>query len=165
MITSLSQLELSLYRYIQYSRQFPLQVRDFIPFLTNYQGNDWKKYKFTSTNSASYQKQLIPSRLSVNTYFDIFLIHWPPGFQSKIHNHAENGCCLKVLQGTLQESRYQLNSLDNSMTPLETNELPTNNVSFLSNEIGVHSISNPMTEWAVSLHVYSPQNFITTYFP
>ena len=31
-------------------------------------------------------------------------------------------------------------------------------------DIGVHSISNPGVDWAVSLHIYSPQQFVTTYF-
>ena len=33
----------------------------------------------------------------------MFLINWPIEYQSNIHNHADYGCLMKVLQGNLQE--------------------------------------------------------------
>ena len=71
MITSLSQLELALYRYIQCTKQFPLQVRNFIPFLTNYQGKDWKEYVLNIedfvgySNSRTFNKFINPKKIKL----------------------------------------------------------------------------------------------------
>ena len=177
MITSLSHLELCLYRYLQITSRFPIDVKNFTPFLQNYQGDDWKQYTKSIDKTPlqnqpfSYNKQLITSSFNQQNYFDTFIICWPPGFASPIHNHAKNGCCLKVLEGSLVETRYHYPSSKPDRTHnqspfklIDTTKLDTNRVSFLSNDIGVHSISNPGVDWAVSLHIYSPQQFVTTYF-
>ena len=41
-----------------------------------------------------------------NDLFDVYIIIWNIYERSNIHNHAENGCWLKVLKGTLEENLY-----------------------------------------------------------
>ena len=179
MISSLTQLEICIFRYIQATNRFPISVKNFIPLLKNYAGDDWKQITHlidnttdtTTKNTDTYKKFLLPSYISFNKYFDRFIICWPPGFSSPIHNHADNGCCLKILQGSILETQYKytptIHNNHNNTSPfqlLQETKLSKNDVSYLDNSIGLHSIANPGTNWAVSLHIYSPQNFTTTYY-
>jgi len=38
--------------------------------------------------------------------FDMIIITWAGGNQCKIHNHPDNGCSVKVLDGDVIEERF-----------------------------------------------------------
>lgn len=123
--------------------------------LKKYSDNDWKKY--IKINEKTYNREKIYDC----DLFDIYIITWNIGQKSLIHNHAENGCILRVLQGELVETMYDYN-----LNFLETNIFDDleNNISYMDNTIGLHKIENNGVEIAVSLHIYSPPNHITKYF-
>jgi cysteine dioxygenase len=123
--------------------------------LINYTKNDWEKYITLDINKKVFNKLLIYK----NNLFEIFLILWPSNTSSKIHNHSKNGCFLKLLKGDIKEQLY-----DTKLNFLYSNILNENYVGFLKDDIGYHSITNLGDTLAISLHIYSPPNFITEYF-
>jgi len=109
-----------------------------------YNGNDWKKYcKFCNV---SYKRNLV----YINDLFDIYVICWNINQQSPIHDHASNGCIMKILKG---EVNQQLFTSDvKFIKQIVNNE---GNVSYIDNDIGLHKIINSNNK-TISLHVYSP---------
>ena len=47
-----------------------------------------------------------------NEKYEIYLICWNKKQISKIHDHPENGCILKVLKGELIEYRYDTKKIE-----------------------------------------------------
>jgi cysteine dioxygenase len=76
--------------------------------------------------------------------------------ETKIHNHSENGCLLKILEGNMVEEIY-----DKNFVLQENNNLIKDNVRYIYDSIGIHKMKNK-EENTISLHIYSPPNFIPT---
>ena len=94
--------------------------------------------------------------------FEIFLITWAPRAESKIHNHAPQGCVMKLLSGALLETKFDSVSLGTIGSTVHTTCTKT---SFIDNNIALHSICNQSTDsYTLSLHVYSPPNYISQTF-
>lgn len=108
----------------------------------------------------------IKFKLFENKHLESYLIFWDPYSKSPIHNHATNGCYLKVLNGNLLEKKYSY-QFKNEVCILKENNidiLNNNEISFIDNTIGYHKIYNPNSFTVSSLHVYSPPNYITSVF-
>lgn len=121
--------------------------------LETYLEVDWKE--FIKINENDYNRNLVYK----NNFFEIFIITWNVNQKARIHNHAENGCWLKLLQGQIKEDIY-----DNKLNIITTRILSENSISFMKDDIGLHSIHNIGNEISVSLHIYSPINHNTNYF-
>lgn len=122
--------------------------------LKQYRTNDWENY-LDKSKLNKFQKNLIHR----DTNFEIFLINWPVEYESKIHNHASNGCLMKILQGNLQEKIYS-----NQLDLLENNIKNEGDISYIDDFIGYHSINNDRDFNANTIHVYSPPLHETDYF-
>lgn len=121
--------------------------------LREYQGNEWKNYlNFTDKK---YGKKLV----HCDKQFEIYVLSWKPGQKSGIHNHSEYGCLMKVLDGSLQENIYS-----NQLDLLDIRDYSKNEVTYIDNSIGYHSIENPCYKNSVSLHIYSPCFHKTEFF-
>ena len=105
--------------------------------------------------------------------FTLLLLCWNPGRESPIHDHPCDGCWVKVLQGQVQECRYDDYDPEENITPSSasaSNEFPMKTLQCISDEIykggelsyitdsmGYHKVGNPSgTIPAVSMHLYSP---------
>ncbi len=122
--------------------------------LEKYIGNDWKKYINIDLNKYSKYK------LFDNNNLEIFIITWSNKQIAPIHDHSQNGCWLKVLCGELQEKIF-----DHNFNLKKINTLKTDEISFMKNNIGYHSILNEKEkEIAVTIHVYNPPNHKTNFF-
>ena len=95
--------------------------------------------------------------IKVNDKFDIYILIWNKCI-TKIHNHAKNGCIMKVLKGSLLENRF-----DEKLKKISSNKIDENSISYIDDSLGYHNIQNNK-ELCVSLHIYSPPNFNTLYF-
>ena len=127
------------------------QIRDLI---NSYDGDDWKNYIIK--NETTYNK----IKVFETDIFDIYIISWNIGQKSKVHNHPEIGCWLKVLQGSIQEKIY-----NSKFELIKYNTQKIGDISFMKDEIGYHSVHNVENHLSVSLHVYNPPNFkITSFF-
>lgn len=122
--------------------------------LAAYDGDDWKQYvEFSDTH---YKRNHISK--NTNDYLEFVLICWLPDQGSIIHDHPENGCLVKVIQGVLREDIYVSND-DESYTYTHTINNERGNISYMEKSSIVHKISNPTIMPSVSLHVYSPPKF------
>ena len=144
LISNLRKVDIS-----NYHKLFRYQV-----FLKQYKSNDWLNY-LDKSKVNNFQKNLIQR----DENFELFLINWPIEYQSNIHNHAENGCLMKVVQGELQENIYS-----KQLDLLETKFKTKGNVSYIDDSIGYHSIYNNNDFTSSSLHVYSPPLHKTHYY-
>ena len=101
---------------------------------------------------------------------------WNPSGASAIHDHARAHCVMKVkssineftslcsqppkiLKGSLKERLYETPPEGSRRPPglVKEAQYAENQVTHISDQIGIHKISNPSaTEFAVSLHLYTP---------
>jgi cysteine dioxygenase len=90
------------------------------------------------------------------------LLCWNPGRESPIHNHPCNGCWLKVLQGSIKETRYVENddvSGDGNgpLRCISDHDHEVGQIAFIEDSMGYHKVGNPSNvEPAVTLHLYCP---------
>lgn len=113
----------------------------------------------SATSLTHKGKGLEKTRLFKNDLCEVMLLSWEPGYTTLPHDHAANGCWLRVLQGSLTEVRY-----DSDLVQQQVTALPAGTISFMSNEFGYHAIFNDSSTVTWSLHVYSPPGHHTTYF-
>ena len=144
LISNLRRVDIS-----KYNKLFRYQC-----FLNNYRSNDWLHF-LDKTKINNFQKNLIQR----DNNFEMFLINWPVEYQSNIHNHADYGCLMKVLQGSLQENIYS-----KQLDLLETKFKTKGNVSYIDDSIGYHSINTLNDLSSVSIHIYSPPLHKTDYY-
>lgn len=83
----------------------------------------------------------------------VLLLCWAPGQASKIHDHGQSNCGLRVLSGRATETVYQ-GTVDacvpSEQTPLEPGAIRVNPGTY------IHRIENDNAEPLITLHVYSP---------
>ncbi len=122
--------------------------------LEKYNGNDWKSH--IKISDVYYHKEYILT----NDDFEIVIITWNTSQQSKIHDHATNGCLMSVLSGELEETRF----CKHTIQPFEINKLCVGKINYIDNNIGYHMIQNNTPNIAVTLHIYSPPNHCVKIF-
>ncbi|KAF1832209.1 cysteine dioxygenase type I [Decorospora gaudefroyi] len=141
--------------------------------------SEWSKYVFCSEHMP-YTRNLVDKG---NGKSNLLILVWGPGKKSPIHDeyladllidalpqetcrHAKAHCIMKVLKGSLIETRFaaptavQINANeDRPMVKTRETTYSENGVTYMADTLGVHRISNPHpTEYAVSLHLYTPPN-------
>lgn len=102
-------------------------------------------------------KDYVRIPIKMNEKFDIYILVWKKCI-TKIHNHPSNGCLMKILEGKLIENRF-----DKKLNKISTQKLNKNKISYIDDSICYHNIQN-MDDISISLHIYSPPNFVTSYF-
>ena len=101
----------------------------------------------------------IKIKIYENDLFDVYIIVWNSYEKSKIHNHAENGCWLKVLKGKLEENLY-----DSNLNCINRKTIKEGDLSFIKNSIGYHNVVNLENQKALTFHIYSPKDHKTDYY-
>ncbi|KAF9741975.1 hypothetical protein PMIN06_006432 [Paraphaeosphaeria minitans] len=121
----------------------------------------WSKYFFPSQHHA-YTRNLVDKG---NGKSNLLILVWSPGKSSPIHDHANAHCIMKVLKGSLVETRYAWPTIhlnekeDHPLQTISERMYEGNDVTYMSDRLGLHRISNPNpNEYAVSLHLYTPPN-------
>ena len=120
--------------------------------LQAYKGDDWLPFAHPNP------QELVKTRVYLSETLEILLLSWPASYSTLPHDHADNGCWLKVLRGQLVETRYSTD-----FAPQPCANLRENEISFMSNNLTTpyHSIASPELTW--SLHVDSPPFHKTRY--
>ncbi|KAG9191197.1 cysteine dioxygenase [Alternaria panax] len=122
--------------------------------------SEWAKYFFPSQHHP-YTRNVVDKG---NGKSNLLILVWGPGKKSPIHDHAQAHCIMKVLKGSLTETRFATPTKDDienqrPMTKIHEINYKKNEVTYMADTLGVHCISNPHpTEYAVSLHLYTPPN-------
>ncbi|CAJ0931071.1 unnamed protein product, partial [Mesorhabditis belari] len=125
----------------------------------------WRKYEFWDPKRMKYYRNLVARWPGCQA----IILCWPEGIISPIHDHSNSSCFVKVFQGKLLETRYKMPTriLDESekttvadrcrMEEIGKTEYALNDVSYMTDEQGLHSMHNPShSEGAISLHLYFP---------
>ena len=111
---------------------------------------------FNNEEIVSNDFRYIRKKLASNNNFDVYLIKWLPYCESAIHDHPENGCIYKILDGEIIEEVYSKN-----LNVIDTNYYIKSNFGKIHDDIGYHKMINKSNKECISLHVYSPSNYKT----
>jgi len=89
-------------------------------------------------------------------WYYLLVLCWRNGQRSPIHDHAGSSCGVRVLRGTLTETRFEL-AANGHVKAVASRDLPAGSV-LGSADGDLHQVSNlqPGTADLVTLHVYSP---------
>lgn len=144
--------------------------------LLSYKSNIKEWHKFAKFDRYKYTRNLVDAG---NDKFNLMILCWGEGHGSAIHDHSDSHCFMKILQGELVETRYQMpdsdetnnNSVDNVGRIEDESEnfdgeqlkesgkstMALNDVCYINDNLGLHRVENPShTDSAVSLHLYCP---------
>ena len=127
------------------------EFKDCTELLSRYKGNDWKEYKLECKKN--YKRKLIHR----NKRYEIILISWYTNQSSPIHDHAENGCVMRIMEGMLKEIQYCTETLDK----LGESIYQKDHVTFIDNNKCFHKITNIDKNMTYSIHIYSPPCYKT----
>lgn len=118
--------------------------------------NKWSKYAF-SDRSKGYTRNLVDEG---NGKSNLLVLVWTPGKGSPIHDHGNAHCLMKILKGDLTETRYAFprNDEQGPMEVISEKTYKENAVAYMADELGLHRVSNRGSDFAVSLHLYTPPN-------
>lgn len=113
--------------------------------------SEWASYAFVDS-SRPYTRNLIATD---NETFTLLLLCWNPGKESPIHDHPCDGCWLKVLEGSVQECRY-----DHDLKCIADDTYTEDQIAYITDNMGYHKIGNPSHgvtgKITVTLHLYAP---------
>ncbi|OAA61377.1 cysteine dioxygenase [Cordyceps fumosorosea ARSEF 2679] len=118
---------------------------------------NWAKYAFGDA-SRGYTRNLVDEG---NGKSNLLVLVWSPGKGSPIHDHGNAHCLMKILKGNLTETRYEFPQEGEPSGPLNIITEKTykeNQVAYMADELGLHRVSNRGSDFAVSLHLYTPPN-------
>lgn len=96
-----------------------------------------------------------------NDFMNGCFILWKPNSKSLIHDHPRNGCYFRPLTNGLKEYRYM--DFDDYIIKTQTKELYCNEVQYIHDQLGFHSMENKTKYIVPSVHFYSPPKFTPSY--
>ncbi|OTB05504.1 hypothetical protein M426DRAFT_72818 [Hypoxylon sp. CI-4A] len=117
--------------------------------------NEWSMYAMAD-EKIPYTRNLVDEG---NGNANLLVLVWTPGKASPIHDHGKAHCLMKILRGGLTETRYDtpVDSDDEKPMPIKSERtLKENAVAYMADELGLHRMSNQGSDFAVSLHLYTP---------
>lgn len=121
--------------------------------IETYTGKDWINY------IDNHPHGLNKNRVYLSSNIEILILSWKSNYKTLPHDHSKNGCWLKVLKGTLSEKLYNHNFNLTCKSIIYQGD-----ISFMSNDIGYHSIANETENTTFSIHIYSPPLHKTKYY-
>ncbi|KAJ2906316.1 uncharacterized protein MKZ38_002032 [Zalerion maritima] len=135
-----------------------VDVEHLTKLMEEYASNEreWSRYAF-GDHSRGYTRNLVDEG---NGKSNLLVLVWTPGKGSPIHDHGNAHCLMKILKGDLTETRYAFPSGDKEepMQVMSEKTHKENAVAYMADELGVHRVSNRGSDFAVSLHLYTPPN-------
>ncbi|KAI1376931.1 RmlC-like cupin domain-containing protein [Hypoxylon crocopeplum] len=135
-----------------------IDVEDLTHIMERYASDskDWSKYALADASMA-YTRNLVDEG---NGKANLLVLVWTPGKASPIHDHGNAHCLMKILRGNLTETRYDFpdGDKDKPMQVKSEQVHKENAVAYMADELGLHRVSNQGSDYAVSLHLYTPPN-------
>ncbi|CAJ0608762.1 unnamed protein product [Cylicocyclus nassatus] len=134
-----------------------VDVDEVIKTMESYKSNEDEWRRFAAFDEHKYTRNLVDVG---NGKYNLMLLCWGPGMGSSIHDHTDSHCFVKMLDGTLLETRYDWPNEDDKEAPLKKismNRYEVNGVSYMNDKLGLHRMENPShSDSAVSMHLYIP---------
>jgi DMSO/TMAO reductase YedYZ molybdopterin-dependent catalytic subunit len=108
-----------------------------------------EQIRFSDRN---YQRNLVRE----GDCYNVWVMCWKNGQRSPVHDHASSACAVRVLRGTLTETRYEL-APNGAARAVGSRDLGPGGVCGTQNS-DLHQIANFQAGGAdlVTLHIYSP---------
>jgi len=167
MNTFTSAVELACHMKDLFASKGDVCVGEISELLHNYTANpdnekDWRQYCFS--NDIHYTRNLIFS----NDTFELMVLYWKPGQETRIHDHAASRCWASTLAGETTESVYIPYYASDEKPSTDPNVCPdfilsnkavhkVGDVGYIEDDLGVHKLGNNSCEHdAITLHLYSP---------
>ncbi|KAL6860182.1 hypothetical protein ACO1O0_004208 [Amphichorda felina] len=127
--------------------------------MRDYDGSDnkWSRYAF-GDSTRGYTRNLVDEG---NGKSNLLVLVWTPGKGSPIHDHGNAHCLMKILRGNLTETRFEFPESEEGegpMTVIAKKTYKENQVAYMADELGLHRVTNEGSDFAVSLHLYTPPN-------
>jgi cysteine dioxygenase len=122
--------------------------------IKEYNTKDYKELIEFST--VTYNKVYVYNTLE----FDLVLICWKKGQNTKIHDHPDYCCYIKMLEGSLLEENF-INT-NNTLKTYENVIIKPDDITFKCKNNVVHRII-PLED-SISLHIYMPGLYKPNYF-
>jgi len=90
--------------------------------------------------------------------FELLALCWKSEQKTPVHDHNGAKGWIKVLQGQIEETRYKQDlSPKNKCLKLHFQEkVSSGDISYIEDEIGLHSLANVSSKNCITLHLYSP---------
>jgi cysteine dioxygenase len=115
--------------------------------------DEWKDFAHFD-NKRAYTRNLIATD---HCSYTLLLLCWNPGRFSPIHDHPCDGCWMRVLEGQIQECRYQHDDALDKLVCTQDKTFAEGGLVFIEDSLGYHKVGNPSSTLpAVTLHLYSP---------
>lgn len=108
--------------------------------------------EFIRFSDRGYQRNLVHG----GSWYHLLVLCWKNGQRSPIHDHAGSSCGVRVLRGTMTETRFEFAPNGHVLAVGSGNFLPGAVIG--SQDSDLHQVSNLQAGDAdlVTLHVYSP---------
>lgn len=114
---------------------------------------EWKKYALFDSMK-NYTRNLIATD---DETFTLLLLCWNENKASPIHDHPCDGCWLRVCEGKIQETRYEIDGETDSLQMTSDEVFEHHSPAFINDSMGYHKVGNPSSSApAVTLHLYCP---------
>lgn len=134
-----------------------VNVEEVQTLMESYKSDRAEWLQFAKFDKYRYTRNLVDEG---NGKFNLMILCWGEGHGSSIHDHADSHCFLKLLQGQLKETQFNIpdvNQKNREMVKKWEKVFHENQCTYINDSIGLHRVENVShTETAVSLHLYSP---------
>ncbi|KAH7721334.1 cysteine dioxygenase [Aphelenchoides avenae] len=93
-----------------------------------------------------------------NGKYNGLILCWGPGQGSPIHDHTGSHCFVKILEGSLKETRFAWPEGEGEPMVETGHDLYSkNDVTYMNDKLGLHRMENPSnSDNTVTLHMYFP---------
>ncbi|KAI0015565.1 RmlC-like cupin domain-containing protein [Xylariomycetidae sp. FL0641] len=138
-----------------------VDVQDLQHLMERYVSNsrEWATYAMANPGMA-YTRNLVDEG---NGNANLLILVWTPGKASPIHDHGNAHCVMKILRGNLTETRFDFPDGEGQPMNVKSQHVhKENSVAYMADELGLHRVSNEGSDYAVSLHLYTPPNVAKT---
>lgn len=86
--------------------------------------------------------------------YELLLLCWEKGQVTPIHCHGGQECWVYMLQGSIEEHRYEEKDGSTELEVVQTTQLNEGKFSYMNDDMGLHSLRNTHPGQAMSLHLY-----------
>ncbi len=103
-----------------------------------------------SWSSESYTRNCVIE----NEDFELILLCWQPGQLTPIHDHGGEECWVKIIEGEFKETVYKEDDAG-ILEMVKTTESKANDITYMIDFMGFHSLENLSEKKSLSLHLYA----------
>lgn len=86
--------------------------------------------------------------------FELILICWEGGQITPIHDHGDEECWVKIIEGEFRETIYKKNDVGD-LNSIKSAILKPSDISYMIDFMGFHSLENLSKKRSMSLHLYA----------